>query len=61
MSKCTPGGKNYTSLLRKCLLGSNFLTEWGAILDILRNLKSAVKKMALNKMESVSMSHEMDI
>ena len=45
---CTWGPK-MTSCLRKCLQGRKSLVLWGAILDILRKAKKAVRKMALNR------------
>ena len=44
---CKPGGENMRSCLRMCL-------EWSsALLDILKNPKNAVGKIALNKSGSV--------
>ena len=50
-----------TSFLRKWWLGSNFLALCGAMFDILRNPKKAVRNMALYRMGSARMSQEIEM
>ena len=58
---CKPGDENMRSCLRMCLEGSNDFLLCGAMLDILKIQKNAVRKIALNRRGSVRRSHAMEI
>ena len=56
-----PGCLNTISFLKRCLVQSNAALEWGAMLDIRRKPKKAVRNIALNKGESKHSSQSSEI
>ena len=52
ISQWAPGSAKMRSCLRKWWVGSKALALWEATLDILKNAKNAVKKIARNKIGS---------
>ena len=58
---CTPGDLKIRSCLNICLCESKFANECGAILDMRRNPKNAVRKAALNNTGSLVCSHALEM